>query len=303
MKRIEATRTIRLTLAGLILVVAGLIAFLIWRDRAESAQLEFDGDLAYQHVLAQMDFGPRITGSPASIAAGDYIAQHLSRVGWTVEFQTFTYRDTSVRNVIARANVGEGPIIIMGAHYDSRRRADRDPARPLDSVPGANDGASGVAVLLELARTLDLQKVPREVWLAFFDAEDNGELDGWGWIVGSTYMAERLAVQPQAMLLLDMVGDADQQFYFDANSDPLLSEQMWAAAHRLGYERRFIPERRWAMLDDHIPFAQRGIPALDIIDFDYPYWHTTEDTADKVSPISLEIIGRTVKAYLESLEP
>lgn len=263
---------------------------------------EFSGRRAYSHVVAQLNLGPRLTGSAASVAAGDYIAAQLEAAGWSVEFQPFVYQGTSARNIIARANVGRGPVIIVGAHYDSRRKADQDPARPADPVPGANDGASGVAVLLELARSLDLDKVPNEVWLAFFDAEDNGGLDGWDWIVGSTYMANQLAIQPEAMILLDMVGDAGQQFYFDSNSDPELSERVWATAARLGYEEHFIPQVRWTMLDDHIPFARRGIPALDIIDFDYPYWHTTADTADKVSAESLERIGRVLEAFLETSE-
>jgi Zn-dependent M28 family amino/carboxypeptidase len=266
------------------------------------APREFSGERAFTHVTAQIEFGPRITGSPANLAAGDYIAEQLRNAGWVVEFQSFVYHDTSIRNIVGKANAGKGPVIIGGAHYDSRRRADRDPTRPADPVPGANDGASGAAVLLELARTLDLESVPNELWLAFFDAEDNGGLDGWDWIVGSTHMANQLTIQPEAMILVDMVGDADQQFYFDSNSDPNLSAQVWATAARLGYEEYFIPRPRWAMLDDHIPFARRGIPALDIIDFDYPYWHTTADTADKVSAESLERVGRVLKAFLESAE-
>jgi glutaminyl-peptide cyclotransferase len=196
--------------------------------------------------------------------------------------------------------VGVGPIIILGAHYDTRRMADQDPVRPTDPVPGANDGASGVAVLLELARTLDRQRVPHEVWLAFFDAEDNGRLDGWDWIIGSRYMADNLTVQPEAMILVDMIGDADQQIYLELNSDPQLSAALWATAASLGYGQHFIPAPRFTMIDDHIPFKERGIPAVDIIDFDYPHWHTTADTADKVSAASLERVGRTLEAYLET---
>jgi Zn-dependent M28 family amino/carboxypeptidase len=155
-----------------------------------------------------------------------------------------------------------------------------------------------------LARVLDLKKIPNEIWLAFFDAEDDGGLDGWDWIVGSSYMAEHLTATPQAMILLDMVGDADQQFYFDQNSDAALSSQIWSVAAKLGYGSYFIPQGRWAMLDDHTPFAQRGIPSVDIIDFDYgpsnSYWHTTADTIDKISPASLEHVGRTLVAFLQT---
>jgi Zn-dependent M28 family amino/carboxypeptidase len=203
------------------------------------------------------------------------------------------------RNVIARANMGQGPVLILAAHYDTRRWADRDPAQTRQPVPGANDGASGVAALLELGRVLDLELVPNEVWLVFFDAEDQGDIDGWEWIVGSSHMAETLTAEPEAVILLDMIGDADQQLYYEGNSDPFLRETLWGIAAGLGYEAAFIPATRWTMLDDHVPFIQRGIPAVAIIDFDYPAWHTLGDTLDKVSAESLERVGRTVETYLE----
>jgi Zn-dependent M28 family amino/carboxypeptidase len=293
-----------LRLLAVVLVVLAVGSVLIWRLNSFSSptQATFEGKRAYDHVTAQMDFGPRITGTEGNRKTGDYIAEQLRTYGWSVEFQTFTYRDTPVRNVIGRANVGKGPIIILGAHYDTRRWADQDPAHSRDPVPGANDGASGVAVLLELARVLDLHQVRHEIWLAFFDAEDNGGIDGWSWIVGSTHMAQSLTVQPEAMILVDMVGDAGQRIYFDGNSDLALSQRIWKIAAQLEYGDHFIPQVRWLMIDDHTPFAQRGVPAIDIIDFDYPYWHTVADTADKVSPDSLERVGRTLQVFLETSE-
>jgi Zn-dependent M28 family amino/carboxypeptidase len=165
---------------------------------------------------------------------------------------------------------------------------------------GANDGASGVGVLLELARSLDRSKLNNEVWLAFFDAEDNGGLDGWEFIAGSQYMAQNLKTMPQAVIVVDMVGDADQQIYKERNSSPALQDRLWAIAAKLGYEKYFIPTYKHAMVDDHTPFLQKGILAADIIDFDYPYWHTTQDTADKVAPASLERVGRVLKTFLEA---
>lgn len=264
-----------------------------------SEPLTFDGAAAYAHVVAQVDLGFRPPGSEAGWATGNYIIAQLEEQGWAVETQEFTYRDTPIRNVIGHR--GEGPVIILGAHYDTRRSADHeDPAVP---VMGANDGASGVAVLLELARTLDPERLNHEVWLAFFDAEDNGGLDGWEWCVGSSYMAEHLEVTPEAVIVVDMVGDADQQLYLETNSDPNLQQQLWDIAATLGYTQTFFPEYRWTIYDDHIPFARRGIPAVDIIDFDYPYWHTTQDTLDKVSPASLERVGRVVETFVEQEEP
>ncbi len=257
--------------------------------------LVFDGEVAYEHVLAQCDLGFRPTGSEACRATGDYIVSHLQEQGWTVETQEFTYRETPVRNIVGRT--GEGPVVILGAHYDTRLRADEEDL----SVPvmGANDGASGVAVLLELARTLDRDRLQHQVWLAHFDAEDNGRLDGWEWCVGSSYMAAQLEITPQAVVVVDMIGDADQQIYLERNSDAPLQAQLWEIAATLGYTQTFIPEYRWAMYDDHVPFARRGITAVDIIDFDYPYWHTTQDTPDKVSAESLERVGRVLEEWLE----
>jgi glutaminyl-peptide cyclotransferase len=263
---------------------------------SEPEPLVFDGEAAYEHVTAQCDLGFRPSGSEAGWATGDYIISYLEEQGWTVETEEFTYQDTPVRNVIGRIG-DDGPIILLGAHYDTRRSADQE--NPGVPVMGANDGASGVAVLLELARTLDRDELQNQVWLAFFDAEDNGYLDGWDWCVGSSYMAAHLEVMPEAVVVVDMIGDADQQIYLEHNSHPVLQQALWEIAATLGYTDTFISKYRWTIHDDHVPFAQRGIMAVDIIDFDYPYWHTTQDTPDKVSAKSLERVGRTLEVWLE----
>jgi Zn-dependent M28 family amino/carboxypeptidase len=233
---------------------------------------------------------------------GDFILAALEEAGWATEEQPLTYQGVEGRNLIGKANEGAGPVILLGAHYDTRAIADQSPgAQAAEPVPGAVDGASGVAVLLELARTLDRDAIPHEIWLAFFDMEDQGGggMPGWEWIVGSTYMAENLEVQPEAMILVDMVGDASQQLFYEAFSDEALRAELWQTAADLGYDTVFVPQVRHAMLDDHRPFLDRGIPAVDIIDFDYAYWHTVEDTADKASPESLERVGRTLERWLE----
>jgi Zn-dependent M28 family amino/carboxypeptidase len=150
-----------------------------------------------------------------------------------------------------------------------------------------------------MARVLEADKLKNEVWLAFFDAEDRGRLDGWPFSVGARQMAENLIVAPQAVVVVDMIGDADQNIYLEQNSTPALRRELWAVAGELGYQAYIIPELRHTIIDDHIPFLERGIPAIDIIDFDYPYWHTTADTADKVAPESLERVGRTLEVWLE----
>jgi Zn-dependent M28 family amino/carboxypeptidase len=263
----------------------------------------FDGNAAYQHVIAQVGFGARPTGSAALQKTGDYIIEQLRSIGWQVETQEFDVNNTHARNIIAKR--GSGSIILIGAHYDTRLKADqdRDPAKRDQPVMGANDAASGAAVLLELARTLNASKIKHEIWLSFFDAEDNGNLPGWEWGVGSTYMAEHLTVTPTVMILLDMIGDSDQQIKWEQNSDPALNKSIWDVAAALGYSRSFLAQPGWAMIDDHLAFIRRGIPSVDLIDFDYPYWHTTHDTADKVSALSLERVGRTLAAWLEQTAP
>jgi glutaminyl-peptide cyclotransferase len=294
----RSVRAVRAALPFCFLLLCLFFAFLLAACGAPEP-LVFDGEAAQAHVTAQCDLGFRPTGSEAGWATGDYIISYLDQQGWMVETEEFTYRGTPVRNVVGR--VGEGPIIVLGAHYDTRRSADEeDPDVP---VMGANDGASGVAVLLELARTLDRDKLQNQVWLAFFDAEDNGRLDGWEWCVGSSYMAAHLEVMPEAVVVVDMIGDADQQVYLERNSDPALQTSLWDVAARLGYADAFISEYKYSMVDDHVPFAQRGIPAVDVIDFDYPYWHTTQDTPDKVSAESLERVGRVLEVWLEGESP
>jgi len=303
----------------LLLALAGALAWFGWLGydlvspwvssmigRPQEEPRVFRGELALKHALYQCNLGPRPVNSEAHRQLQAYITEQLSQVGWEVERQPFTYQNTPGVNLIARPArepKPDAPIALIGAHYDTRQRADRDPdpARRSEPVPGANDGASGVAVLLELARVVDLGRSPYRVRLAFFDAEDNGQLDGWEFIAGSTYMARQLTPEdrPSLVIVVDMIGDADQQIYMERNSDPELQETLWRIASQLGYGEFFIPQLKWSILDDHTPFLQAGIPAVDIIDFDYPYWHTVEDTCDKLSAESLERVGRTVEAFLE----
>jgi glutaminyl-peptide cyclotransferase len=260
-------------------------------------QEQFDGDKAYVHVLRQCEFGPRPVGSEAGHVTAQYIVSELDRLAWTTESQEFVYAGIAGENIVA--SKGRGPVVILGAHYDTRALADRDPVDPTLPVLGANDGASGVAVLLELARVLNVENAGHEVWLVFFDAEDQGNIGGWPFSVGATHMAGQLPLQPEAVVVVDMIGDAEQQIFYEHNSDAQLMETLWTIAAELGYQDYFIPTYRYSIMDDHIPFRQQGLVAVDIIDFDYPYWHTTEDTADKVSPDSLQRVGRVLETWLE----
>lgn len=261
----------------------------------------FDADRAYQDAVAQMNFGPRIPGSTAHESAYKYIQSQLTAAGWQVEIQNVTYKGQPVKNITSKRGETDHPIIIA-AHYDSRLLADQDPDLALRSkpVPGANDGASGVAVLLEIARVLPAEN--ENVWLVFFDSEDQGNIPGWDWLYGSEAYADALSVDPEAVVVIDMIGDSDLNIYREKSSTRSLVDEIWASAAALGYSNEFINEEKYTMLDDQTPFLNKGIPAVDIIDFDYPYWHTTSDTIDKISPASLEVVGKTLLAWLKTLK-
>ncbi|MGH2626270.1 MAG: M28 family peptidase, partial [Anaerolineales bacterium] len=245
----------------------------------------------------QVGLGPRIPGTAEHREAIEGIAARLEDLEWAVDRQPFVYQATGLTNLVARRGTDTSGLVILGAHFDTRPIADRDPDDPTRPVPGANDGASGVAVLLELARVLAQREPDRAVWLVFFDAEDSGNIAGWDWVVGSRRFVSTLEARPEAAVIVDMVGDADLQLYWERGSDPYLAAEIWRVGENLGHAA-FIPEPRHALLDDHTPFLEAGIPAVDIIDFDYPYWHTTEDTLDKISAASLEQVGRTLLAWL-----
>jgi hypothetical protein len=257
----------------------------------------FDGQAALEIAAKQVALGPRIPGSAADTEAADQIKAALRQAGWSVEEQSFVYHGVRLTNVIGmRGPRGQTPII-LGTHYDTRPLADRDPIHPDEPVPGADDGASGVAVLLGLAKVLQPEAQGRSVWLAFFDGEDSGNIAGWSWSAGSTAFAQSLTVAPSAVVIVDMVGDKDLRLYLEHNSDQALAQEIWDTAAQLGYSG-FIDKPGYGLIDDHTPFLQRGFPAVDIIDFDYPAWHTTGDTLDKLSAASLEQVGRTLQAWL-----
>lgn len=270
------------------------------------ARREFDGRQAMRYVEAQMAFGPRVPNTGGHRRAGDWIRDQLAALADSVEVQEFTHvtaqGDTlRLRNFIGRFRPEIRDRVLFLAHWDTRPRAERSPnlADQRRPVPGANDGASGVAVLLELARVLPETGLNRPLWLAFFDLEDGGGAAGGDWIQGSRAFAAGLPSMPAAAIIVDMIGDADLQIHYEMNSDPILRESIWATATSLGFES-FIAMPRHSMLDDHIPFLELGIPSVLIIDFNYPYYHTTQDTLDKVSAESLEQVGQTLEAWLLS---
>ncbi|MCW5878062.1 MAG: M28 family peptidase [Anaerolineales bacterium] len=279
-------------------VALALVAQSLFASLQAAQQQAFNGQRALADIEYQLALGPRTPGSAAHANTVEWMLRSLRAAGWGTEVQETEWLGQPVRNVIAKR--GEGaPWLILGAHYDSRLSADFDPdsAAHIHPVPGANDGASGVAVLLELARVLP-PDLPGQIWLVFFDAEDNGRIPGWDWIMGSRAFAQSLSEHPDAVIILDMIGDADLQVYYEANSDQNLRTEIWDTAAELGYADLLVPSVRHSMLDDHTPFIELGIPSVLLIDFDYPYWHTRQDTLDKVSAHSLQAIGDTILAWL-----
>lgn len=286
-----------LLIIGLLLI--GAVGLFVYTrlPQPEAEPVMFDGQHAYADVQTQVAFGARVPGSEGHANVQKWIGEELVKAGWQVEVQESEALGHPIQNIVAKRG-DEPPQIIIGAHYDSRMFADSDPdpAQHSSFVPGANDGASGVAVLLELARSLPKETVP--VWLVFFDAEDNGRIEGWDWILGSREFVRNNPIQPRAAIIVDMIGDADLNIYKERNSNPGLTDEIWGVAKTLGYESKFIPDYKHSMIDDHTPFLEAGIPAVDIIDFDYPYWHTVQDTPDKVSAASLQAVGETLRTWI-----
>ncbi|MBX3038128.1 MAG: M28 family peptidase [Anaerolineales bacterium] len=284
--------TIYLTIIFSLLTLVTLYYTASFLDR-EPDTVSFNSQRAYADVITQVAMGSRSSRSSGHVQVREWMRAELQSAGWVVEIHQTERLGQPIYNVIAKRN-DQPPQIILGAHYDTRLYADNDPDvnNHVLPVPGANDGASGVAVLLELARTLPEDIVP--TWLVFFDAEDNGRIDGWDWILGSRAFVEEIEMNPQAVVIVDMIGDADLNIHLEKNSDAELRAEIWNTADELGYGNVFINSEKYAILDDHTPFLEKGIPAVDIIDFDYEYWHTIEDTPDKVSAESLLAVGDTL---------
>jgi hypothetical protein len=268
------------------------------------AEVTFDGNRAYTFLERQCAFGPRYPASPGHAQALEWISQELSKRTNSFLRQTFDYTPkwgpkVTMTNLIVSFAPGRNDRILLCAHWDTRPWADQDPNPTNRSRPilGANDGASGVAILLEITEVFMAKPPPVGVDLVFFDGEDYGRSeDGLDdYFAGSRYFARHLILPdiPKYAILLDMVGDADLDIYIERNSYRYardIIDRVWSTAGAMGLDV-FHHELLHTVFDDHIPLNQVGIPAIDIIDFDYPYWHTLEDTPDKCRPESLKTVG------------
>jgi Zn-dependent M28 family amino/carboxypeptidase len=266
-----------------------------------------DGKKAYQYAGEIVAFGPRPIGSEAHRKVEDYIVSHLQ--GLQVEQDKFTAKTAAgtfpINNIIAKIPGKKDGIIILASHYDTNY-----PLRNENYV-GANDGASTSGLLLEIANVL--KSKPNDgysVWLVFDDGEeatvswsDSDSLYGIKQLA-NRWKSDGTAQKIKAFILLDMIGDKDLNVTRDTNSTPWLQDVVGRAAQRLGYGSYFYKSDE-AMDDDHIPLKNIGVPVVDLIDFDYGwhnlYWHTTEDTMDKISPKSLQIVGDTVLEAIRAL--
>jgi Zn-dependent M28 family amino/carboxypeptidase len=283
---------------GAIILLAAIVAYWYFSAfRRMPLREPFDGTRAMNDVQVQVNMGPRTPGSAGHAQVIAWMQSELEAAGWQPTIQQADALGHPIQNLIASRSSGPAAILV-GAHYDTRLYASRDPdpAKRQQPVPGADDGASGVAVLLELARTLPNDTMP--VSLVFFDAEDNGDIPGWDWILGSRAYVASLTAMPRAMILVDMVGADPLSLPLESNSDVALRSSIWQMAAKLGHGDVFIPSEKYSVEDDHMPFLQAGVPAVDIIDLDYPYWHTTADTPEHVSARSLQIVGDVLWNWL-----
>ena len=268
----------------------------------------FDGRRAYDQVAKQVSFGPRPAGSAALAKLQDYLQAELKSYGCTVETDSFS-ADTPagrlpMKNILVKIP-GEKPgIILLGTHYDTKR---------LDDFVGADDSGSSTGVMLEIARVLCAQKQMQKyaVWIAFFDGE---EAVNKQWVdpdnrYGSRQMAAQFAAtgdlkKIKVFLLADIVGSRKLELKREENSTKSDANLVWKTGQRLGYKDVFVEEEVLAISDDHLSFSARGVPVVDLIDMNTTgdYWHTPQDTLDKISPKSLAIVGHTLLETIKEFQ-
>ena len=281
----------------------------------------FDADSAWVFVENQVKFGPRVPNSEAHVACGNYLASELKRFGAQVYEQEATltaYNGTQLKakNIIGSYNPENSKRVLLFAHWDSRPYADhdKDPANHKKPIDGADDGASGVGVLLEMARQFSIKSPAIGIDIIFFDAEDYGtpefvkEYKENTWCLGAQFWAKNPHVKGYKAdfgILLDMVGAKNASFFKEATSmryAPQIVELVWSTARDLGYGKFFINAEGGAITDDHqYVILGRNIPCIDIIYTDPesdngfgPHWHTQNDTMDNIDRETLKAVGQTV---------
>jgi len=299
---------------------------------------QFNSTYAYNNIESQLEIGDRIPGTNESFECANWINTEMQEYGESA-LHNFSIDEIPCHNIISRVNPNISQIVIFAAHYDSRLIADKvfNGSSQEGPIDGANDGGSGVAVLMEMARVLASSKINWNIsfWFVFFDAEDQGEIgesgdiygiNGWDWCEGSQWMVNEMKDQPSiyfregqsidsihSFILLDMVGGDNLKFIHESRNNEDLTKTVFEIGHFLGYEDNFpLDGTQYIIMDDHVPFYREGIPTLDlIINFDatdddclWPYHHTSGDTIENISQESLKITGRTVLQYIyETFNP
>lgn len=279
--------------------------------QAQGAIQPFSGQRAFEHVKHIVSFGPRPPASNALKETQNYIDEVLRSSGLTVRRQNFIAQTplgpVEMTNIIGTIKGISDDFIAVGGHYDTKLFKDF-------RFVGANDGGSSTGFLLELARAWGSSTPALTLWLVFFDGEEAlvrwSEIDS---LYGSRFMARNLSSSGElsrmrALILVDMIGDSDLNVQRDSNSNPILMERIWATARDLGYEQYFLQTLPTPIDDDHLPFARLGVPTALLIDFSYGgrstpglFWHTAEDTLDKLSPTSFQVVGEVVSTTTERL--
>jgi hypothetical protein len=292
---------------------AGIIVAVLLLAGAAAAQrpTTFDAARAWRDLEHIVGLGPRPSGSPALDRTREYLASELGRVGvrtWTQPFVAATaLGPVSMTNLVAEIPGLRTDVVLFGSHYDTK-------FYPRFRFVGANDGGSSTAVLLELARRLAIGPRQYTVWVVFFDGEEERDPESnRGALHGSRYFVEALARSGQvgrlrAAVVVDMIGDRELDIRRDSGSAGWLNEIVWTTAGRLGHGRHFL-EETVSIEDDHVPFLQAGVPAALLIDYNYgrtpggrTFWHTPEDTIDKLSARSLGVVGDVLVNALPAIE-
>jgi len=271
----------------------------------------FDGARAYEHVRHLVDLGSRPPASDGIHRAQAYIIAQLKSYGCQVEEHDFhgstPLGDLAMKNIVVKIPGTSQGIVLYATHYDTVR---------IPNFVGADDGGSGVGTMLELARLFCARKNSLNVWIVFFDGEEaqgrwtDSASVNWtdtNSTFGSREMAASMALsgdlkRVKAMILADMIGPANLKIKRDTNSTPWLTDLIWATAAQLGYENVFVSEKFPITGDDHLSFIRRGVAGCDLIDFSIPYWHTPQDTLDKIDAQSLAVVGHVLAETLPRLE-
>ena len=279
----------------------------------EHDKASFSGEKALNHIATQISFGPRIEENPSTKEATvNFITSLLEPVATRITVQSFTSMGLSGDNIWATfAGTREKPSrqrIMLGAHWDTRPISDHDPQSDKRTIPvtGANDGGSGVAVLLELGRLFSLKPPPITVDLVFFDLEDMGNIKDYPFSLGAeAFVARNRFYRPSKGIVVDMVCDKNLSIpreLYSKNQANEVMDEVWEIAKKLE-AKAFLPRDGAYIIDDHLPFLKAGIPVIDLIHYPFPdYWHTTGDTLDKCSSESLQQIGDVIAALIYSIK-